>query len=106
MTERRSKQRHTTDPIEVSSPTLRGQVLNMSIDGLAIETATPLRPGRKVSLKIDGEGSVVYGSVRWAKLKTIRAREDGESQAIYHAGIEIERDDSTAANGSASPDED
>lgn len=103
VSERRAKERHSTDPFEVSSPTLRGQVLNMSMDGLAIETTTPLRPGRKVSLKVDGEGSVVYGSVRWAKLKTIRPRGDGESQAIYHAGIEIEH--GAAAEGGHDPDE-
>lgn len=90
MSERRSKERHTTEPIEISSPTLRGQVLNLSIDGLAIETATPLRPGKKVSLKIDGEGAVVFGSVRWSKLKNVRATADGDSEAIYHAGIAIE----------------
>lgn len=93
MSERRSRERHAAEAIEVSSPTLRGQVLNLSMDGLAIETATPLRPGRKVSLKVDGEGSVVLGSVRWSKLKTIHRTEKGDSQAVYHAGIQIERHD-------------
>ena len=96
MSERRSKERHTTEPIAVSSPTLRGQVLNLSIDGLAIETATPLRPGKKVSLKIDGEGTVVFGSVRWSKLKTIRTTVDGDSEAIYHAGIAIDEQEKSS----------
>ena len=41
MKDRRDRRRHMMEPIEVSSPTLHGQVLNMSMDGLAIETATP-----------------------------------------------------------------
>ena len=93
MSERRSRQRHPTEPITVSSPTLRGQVLNLSMDGLAIETAKALKPGKTVSLKIDGEGSVVTGSVKWSRLTSIRSTPDGASEAIYHAGIHIERDD-------------
>ena len=92
MSERRTKQRHLTELIEVSSPTLRGQVLNLSMDGLAIETASALKPGKKISLKIDGEGSLVTGSVRWSRLKTIRPNAEGESEAVYHAGIRIDRD--------------
>ena len=91
MKERRDKRRHSTEPIEVSSPTLQGQVLNLSMDGLAIETATPLSPGKTLSLKIDGEGSTVKGRVRWSKLSSLRRNEKGDSEAIYHAGIAIER---------------
>lgn len=105
MSERRSKERHATEPIAVSSPTLRGQVLNLSMDGLAIETATPLKPGKKVSLEIDGEGGIVVGSVRWSKLKSIRATAEGEAEAIYHAGIEIE-EHREASSGSRRDDDD
>ena len=89
-----------TDPIEVSSPTLRGQVLNLSMDGLAIETADALKPGKTVSLKIDGEGAIVTGSVRWSRLRSVRTTEGGESEAVYHAGIALERqaDEPTSDN--------
>ena len=93
MKERRTKRRHVTEPIEVSSPTIQGQVLNLSMDGLAIETATPLSPGKKLSLKIDGEGTTVEGKVRWSKLSSLRRDETGGSKAIYHAGIAIETQD-------------
>jgi hypothetical protein len=95
MKERRTKQRHSAEEIQVSSPTLQGQVLNLSMDGLAIETATALRPGRRVSLKIDGEGSTVTGQVKWSKLRGVRPGRDGDSEAIYHAGIAIDKDSSS-----------
>jgi hypothetical protein len=95
MKERRTKQRHSTEEIQVSSPTIQGQVLNLSMDGLAIETATALRPGKRVSLKIDGEGSTVTGQVKWSKLRSLRPGKDGDSEAIYHAGIAIERNDTS-----------
>jgi hypothetical protein len=90
MKERRTKRRLSTEELQVSSPTLQGQVLNLSMDGLAIQTATALRPGKKVSLKIDGEGSTVTGRVKWSKLRTLRQGANGDSEAIYHAGIAIE----------------
>jgi hypothetical protein len=59
------------------------------MDGLAIETATPIKPGKEVSLKIDGEGVTVTGRVRWSRLQSLRKGEDGESRPIYQAGISI-----------------
>jgi hypothetical protein len=94
MKDRRDRRRHMMEPIEVSSPTLHGQVLNMSMDGLAIETATPIKPGKEVSLKIDGEGVTVKGSVRWSRLQSLRKGEDGESEPVYQAGISILQHDS------------
>ena len=89
MKDRRTERRHATEPIEVYSATLHGQVLNLSKDGLAIETATPVRPGKELSLKIDGEGSIVTGVVRWARLQRLHCAQGGDSEAIYHAGISI-----------------
>lgn len=92
MKERRSKQRHDAEQLEVSSPTVHGQVLNLSMDGLAIETATALRPGKRLSFKIDGEGSTVTGRVKWSRLSTLRPGKGGDREAIYRAGIAIERE--------------
>lgn len=103
MSERRSKRRHPTGPIEVSSPTVRGQVLNLSMDGMAIESLSAIKPGKKISLKVDGEGSVVTGSVRWSKLKAIRSKPDGGSETIYHAGIQLERPRSESGDEAAGP---
>lgn len=105
MSERRSKKRLPTEPIEVNSATLRGQVLNLSMDGLAIETATPLHPGKPVSFRLDGEGSTLSGSVRWAKLKSVRPGDDGDSESIYHAGIAL-RGQSEAPDDPEDPDDD
>lgn len=91
--ERRTRERLSTDPIEVTSPTVQGQVLNLSMDGLAIETATRLSPGKKLSLKIDGEGHTIQGRVKWARLSSLRRGEQGDSKAIYRAGIAIENED-------------
>ena len=87
MRDKRIRRRHATEPIEVSSKRLQGQVLNMSLGGLAIETTTAVRPGEKLSLKIDGEGITVTGRVRWSKLHSLRRGEGGDSQPIYRAGI-------------------
>ena len=98
MKERRTGKRHATEPIEVSSPTVQGQVLNLSMDGLAIETATALSPGKTLSLKIDGEGSTIKGRVKWSKLSALRRGDGGDAKAIYHAGIAI------LGKGDAEPD--
>jgi hypothetical protein len=92
MRERRTKRRHVTETLEVSSPTLRGQVLNLSMDGLAIETVTPLKPGKRVTLRIDGEGSLMTGSVCWSRLKRVRSTANGGSEAVYHAGIRLDQE--------------
>jgi len=92
MKERRTRKRHATEPIEVSSLTFQGQVLNLSMDGLAIETATALPPGKQLSLKIDGEGSTVTGRVKWSRLSALRRSEEGGAEPIYRAGIAIERE--------------
>ena len=91
MKDRRSRRRHTTESIEVVSPTLQGQVLNMSLDGLAIETDTAIKPGKEISLKIDGEGVTVTGHVRWSRLQTLRRGERGDSEPIYRAGIAVDK---------------
>ena len=89
MKDRRSWRRHATESVEVVSPTFQGQILNLSLDGLAIETTTAIRPGREVSLKIDGEGVTVTGHVRWSRLQSLRRGEGGDPEPIYHAGIAI-----------------
>jgi c-di-GMP-binding flagellar brake protein YcgR len=72
--------------------TTDARVLDMSLDGMAIETLNPLKVGRDYSLKLEEHGSDIRirGTVVWCSLvKTVRD-EKGDVQPIYRAGVQFE----------------
>jgi PilZ domain len=69
--------------------TADARVVNLSIDGMAIETETPLEVGRTYSLVLArGEHSLrIEGRVVWCSLVRTQRGESDEIHAIYRAGI-------------------
>lgn len=58
---------------------------------MAVESTTPLAPGRSYTLKIEHEGRTIplSGTVAWSRLQGTRRTEEGESVPVYAAGIEL-----------------
>jgi len=72
--------------------TTDAQVINMSLDGMSIETTNPLKVGRKYSLKLEeqGGGLPMHGIVVWCSLVKTTRSEKGEVQPVYKAGVHFE----------------
>ncbi len=92
--DRRQKRRHPVEDLQGSLLfSYRCRVIDLSADGLAVRTNTPLAPGRSYSLKLEhGEGGLrLAGTVAWCRLQGTEPDESGESVPVYRAGIELER---------------
>lgn len=68
------------------------KVRNLSVSGLALETAERLQLGRSYSIHLAGnDDSVdVHGTIRWCHLASARPRPGGEPHAVYEAGLAFE----------------
>jgi hypothetical protein len=88
--ERRRHKRYTVDGVhgDVLYPSDL-EILNMSIDGAAIETSKRLDIDREYTFKIKYKGSVVSfrGLVIWSLLTTKELRDKNKIVPIYRAGI-------------------
>jgi hypothetical protein len=68
------------------------QVRNLSVSGLALETAERLQLGRKYAIRLAGDDDAVdvSGTIRWCHLASARPKEGGEPRAVYEAGLAFE----------------
>lgn len=94
-TERRLRPRHGLDGVHgnlLLSRTCR--VLNLSGEGVAIETAVALAPGRTHAVHIEHEGRKISlaGTVAWCRLRGTSRNEKGEMVPTYLAGVELQGD--------------
>lgn len=89
------QRRHPRYDVEGVKGSLRlsvdAKVLNMSLDGMALETRSWLAPGRRYSFKLheDGEEVRLEGEVVWSNLVRTARDERGEAAPIYRAGVEF-----------------
>lgn len=69
--------------------TTDARVLNLSLDGMSIETNNPLKIGRDYSLKLDqgSDALPLKGTVVWCTLVKTTRDERGEVQPVYRAGV-------------------
>lgn len=85
------RRRHRKPPIEVlgKSPLMDFVILNLSDEGMAIETRRCLRVGTNYPFSLRYRRSVVAvdGQVKWCKLNRTIPLRNGESEALYRAGI-------------------
>lgn len=93
--ERRLRPRHGLDGVHgnlLLSRTCR--VLNLSDEGLAIETAVALAPGRTYAVHIEHRGRRISlsGTVAWCRLRGTSRNEKGETVPTYLAGVELQGD--------------
>ena len=88
--ERRTNARYEVEGIKGSFLfTTDARVLNLSLDGMSLETNSPLRIGRDYSLRLD-EGShqiPLKGTVVWCTLVKTTRDARGDVQPVYRAGV-------------------
>ncbi len=92
--ERRQRRRHDLDDVRASVLfSHQCRVLNLSSDGMAVQTAVALSPGRSYTVKIEAGAPQLRlsGTVAWCRLQSTKRNEEGESQPQYAAGIELQR---------------
>ena len=68
------------------------KVRNLSVSGLALETAERLQLGRTYSIRLAGNDDAVdvNGTIRWCHLASARPRLGGEPRTVYEAGLAFE----------------
>ena len=94
MSDKRSSPRYAVQDVKgtlhLSS---EARILNMSLTGMAVETTTSMRVGRTYAINLrHGEAPAVRlaGTVAWCRLKSLRRRDDGETSAVYEAGVRFD----------------
>jgi len=77
------------------------RVRNLSVSGLALESAERLQLGRTYAIRLAGEGDAVdvCGTIRWCHLASARPKPGGEPRAVYEAGLAFEGVFSDMAKG-------
>ena len=91
--ERRSHTRHEVGGVRGTFMfTTDARVLNMSLDGMSIETSNPLKIGRAYTLKVEDDGLhlPLRGKVVWCSLVKTSRDDLGEIKPIYRAGVHFE----------------
>ncbi len=66
------------------------RVLNVSLTGVALESAMPVRVGRSYSIALrsdDGQAVTLSARAAWCHLKSTRRGEAGEATPVYAAGL-------------------
>ena len=68
------------------------KVRNLSVSGLALETAERLQLGRTYAIHLAGNDDAVdvHGTIRWCHLASARPRPGAEARAVYEAGLAFE----------------
>lgn len=76
-------------------------VRNLSVSGLALETAERLQLGRTYAIRLAGDHDAVdvSGTIRWCRLASTRPKEGGGPRAVYEAGLAFEGVFSDEAKG-------
>jgi hypothetical protein len=72
--------------------TTSATIINMSLTGMAVESAANLRVGRSYTLALthgQDTGPALTGVVVWCHLKATRPNSSGESSAVFEAGIQF-----------------
>ncbi|MFH1176396.1 MAG: PilZ domain-containing protein [Acidobacteriota bacterium] len=94
MDNRRRAQRYTVENVRGSLIfSVDARILNMSLAGMAVETASNLRVGRSYGFRLahgEAEGLRLTGAVVWCRLRAIRKGAAGERAPVYEAGILFE----------------
>lgn len=91
--ERRHRRFPTEDVRGSFAYAVEAQVINISLSGLAFQTATQLNVGRKYSFRLGQEPDTVFlqGTVKWCHFCGTQKQEaTGEVEPVYRAGIAFE----------------
>lgn len=68
------------------------RVRNLSVSGLALETAERLQLGRTYAIRLAGNDDAVdvHGTIRWCHLASARPKPGAEPHAVYEMGLAFE----------------
>lgn len=68
------------------------RILNLSLDGMALETSDYLQVGRAYALKLtqDNDELSLRGRVVWCRMVGTKRLDNGETTALYSAGLQFE----------------
>ena len=92
----RERRSHTRLPVEgVSGGFLfstNARILNLSLDGMALETSDYLQVGRSYTLKLrhEDEELTLRGRVVWCRMVGTAPSESGDAAPVYSAGLQFE----------------
>ena len=87
---------HTRLPVEGISGgflfSTNARILNLSLDGMALETSDYLQVGRVYALKLtqDDDEVALRGRVVWCRMVGTTRLENGETTPLYRAGLKFE----------------
>jgi hypothetical protein len=67
------------------------KIIDMSLDGLSIETDKTLHIGKEYILQLEYEGKTwsIKGSIAWSTLKQNERNNKGDTVPIYRAGMKL-----------------
>lgn len=91
--EKRANPRLTMRSTAIRNGLLVGRVLNMSLGGLAIETATSLRIGGRYEFRVELHDHTlqIKAEIRWCRLISTIGKGNGDVVAIFRAGLSFTR---------------
>lgn len=94
MTEQPDKRRHPRYEVEDVRgrlrATLEGEVINLSVRGMALRTRSWLSPGRTYTLKLEAGDRTISLEGTVARCRLAPPRSGSEGETVYEAGIEFE----------------
>lgn len=86
--ERRTNTRYKVEGVRGSFLfTTSARVLNLSLDGMSLETNNPLKIGQEYSLILDEDEMPLKGTVVWCTLVRTTRNAKGDVQPIFRAGV-------------------
>ena len=91
--QRRHRRHDTLDLPGSFGHSVYANVLNISLSGLAIRTATQLGVGRKYSINLGQEEERIHlsGTVVWCRLAGTQKLDEGDVAPVYQAGIALDK---------------
>jgi hypothetical protein len=88
--ERRRHRRHTVSNLRLAGP-VRGDVLNTSPMGIAVQTNESLRVGWSYAFKMKHGSELIRipGKIQWCRLVRLMRIDDDEYLPVFRIGVEL-----------------
>ena len=88
--ERRQHRRHAVSNLRLSGP-IRGDVLNTSSRGIAVQTNESLTVGWSYAFKMNHGGELIRipGKIQWCRLVRLMRVDDDEYLPVFRMGVEL-----------------
>lgn len=69
-----------------------GEIINLSVFGMAIETVTSLPPGYELTFRLRRKSSTLElrGWIRWCRPARTISTSEGRELRVFHSGVEFD----------------